>query len=269
MSSSYVFGSTQHQAELERLRAIEVLFDPASRRVLNGAGVAANWRCLEIGAGAGSIVRWLSEAVGPRGGVTAVDLDCRFLRDLSCANVQIVEGDFNQISLPPKSFDLVHARYVLVHMAEPQAVIRRMLNMLKPGGWIVVEEPDFSAARVATGPDDLVPAFQKVRDAIHAMFDAKGTDWSIGFKLPRLVRSAGCGDLYAEQEAPLSPGGAGIASMMKQSAAQLREKYLETGQVTARDVDAYAQLADDPSSWAVYYATVRVKARKPNGAHAT
>ena len=173
MSSSYVFGSTQHQAELERLRAIEVLFDPASRRVLNGAGVAANWRCLEIGAGAGSIVRWLSEAVGPRGGVTAVDLDCRFLRDFSCANVQIVEGDFNQLNLPPKSFDLVHARYVLVHMAEPQAVIRRMLNMLKPGGWIVVEEPDFSAARAATGPDNLVPAFQKVRDAIHAMFDAR------------------------------------------------------------------------------------------------
>ncbi len=266
MNSSYVFGPTQHQTELERLRAIEALFDPASRRLLTATGVADQWHCIEIGAGGGSIASWLGETVGPNGRVTAVDLDCRFLRDLSCANVHIIENDFNQLDMLPESFDLVHARYVLVHMAEPNIVIGRMLQMLKPGGWIVLEEPDFSAARVATGSDVSAAAFLKVKDAIRAMYDAKGTDWSVGFKLPRLLQHAGCTDLYSEQEAPLSQGGIGIASIMRQSAVQLREKYLETGQVTAHDLDDYAQLANDPSSWAVYYATVRVKACKPKGA---
>lgn len=265
MNSSYIFGSTQHQTELERLRAIEALFDPASRHLLTAAGITDQWHCLEIGAGAGSIAHWLRETVGPGGNVTAIDLDCRFLHDLSCANVQVIEGDFNQLNMPPESFDLVHARYVLVHMAEPNIAIDRMLQMLRPGGWIVLEEPDFSAARAATGSGDSVATFQKVREAIRVMYDAKGTDWSVGFKLPRLLQRVGCTDLYIEQEAPLSQGGTGIASMMKQSAVQLREKYLETGQATVNDLDSYAQLADNPSFWAVYYATIRVKACKPYG----
>lgn len=268
MSSGYVFESTQYETELERLRAIEALFDPASRRLLATTGVAENWQCLEVGAGAGSVVRWLSEAVGSDGGIMAVDLDCRFLHNLSCANVRVIEGDFDQVDLPPEHFDLVHARYVLVHVTEPQAVIRRMLQVLKPGGWLVLEEPDFSAARAAIGPNDSVLAFHNVSDAIHAMYVAKGTDWSVGFKLPSLLQAAGCTNLYAEQDAPLSQGGAGIALMMKQSAVQLREKYLATGRVTEGDLAAYARLAADPSSWAVYYATCRVKACKPNRAYA-
>lgn len=267
MGGGYVFGSTQYETELARLRAIEALFDPASRRLLTTTGVVENWQCLEAGAGAGSIARWLSEAVGSDGGVTAVDLNCRFLRNLSCTNVHIIEGDFNQVDLPHEHFDLVHARYLLVHVMEPQAVIHRMLQVLKPGGWLVLEEPDFSAARAAIGPDDSVLAFHKIRDAIRVMFDAKGTDWSVGFKLPRLLQAAGCTNVYAEQDAPLSQGGTGIALMMRQSAVQLREKYLATGQATEGDLAAYARLTADPSSWAVYYATLRVKARKSDRAY--
>lgn len=263
--SGYVFGSTQHQTERERLRAIEALFDPASRRLLTATGVTAPWHCLEIGASAGSIARWLSETVEPNGRVTAVDLDCRFVHNLSCADIHLIEGDFQQLDRPAETFDLVHARYVLVHIAEPALAIDRMLQLLRPGGWIVLEEPDFSAARAATGSAGSVEAFRKVSDAIRVMYEAKGTDGSVGSTLPPRLQRARCVDLYAEQEAPLSQGGTGIASMMQQSAMQLREKYLETGQVTATDLDTYAQLAADPSSWAVYYATVRAKARKPYG----
>ncbi|ABA59179.1 putative methyltransferase [Nitrosococcus oceani ATCC 19707] len=82
MNSSYVFGSTQYHIELERLRAIENLFDPASRCLLTAAGIAANSNCLESGVGADSIPRWLSNVVFPSGRITAVDLDRRFLHNL-------------------------------------------------------------------------------------------------------------------------------------------------------------------------------------------
>jgi ubiquinone/menaquinone biosynthesis C-methylase UbiE len=77
--SEYVFQRVEDQRELERLRMIEQVFDPASRRRLLNAGLQAGWRCLEIGPGAGSIMVWMGEVVGPAGRVVAVDLDPKFL----------------------------------------------------------------------------------------------------------------------------------------------------------------------------------------------
>jgi hypothetical protein len=60
----------------------------------------------------------------------------------------------------------------------------------------------------------------------------------------------------------LSPGGSGLATIMKMSTVQLREKYLATKVVTASDLDAYCRFAEDPQTWAIYYATVAVSAKK-------
>jgi hypothetical protein len=54
--SAYVFQRVDDQRELERLRMIERVFDPASRRRLLATGLQAGWRCLEVGPGAGSIM---------------------------------------------------------------------------------------------------------------------------------------------------------------------------------------------------------------------
>lgn len=64
--SEYVFQQVENQRELERLRMIEEVFDPASRKRLPGAGLQSGWRCLEVGPGAGSVMTWMGEVVGPR-----------------------------------------------------------------------------------------------------------------------------------------------------------------------------------------------------------
>jgi hypothetical protein len=69
--SEYVFQRVEDQRELDRLRMIEQVFDPASRRRLLGTGLQPGWRCLEVGLGAGSIMTWMSEVVGPTGQVVA------------------------------------------------------------------------------------------------------------------------------------------------------------------------------------------------------
>ena len=71
----YVFQRVEDQRELERLRMIELVFDPASRGRLVGTGLQAGWRCLEVGPGAGSIMTWMGEVVGSTGQVVAVDPD--------------------------------------------------------------------------------------------------------------------------------------------------------------------------------------------------
>lgn len=263
--SDYVFQRAEDQKELERLRVIETVCDPASRRRLSGTGLRAGWRCLEVGPGAGSIMNWMGEMVGSTGQVVAVDLSTKFLADQHGSNVEILQEDFRTAALPPRSFDLVHARYVLIHMQDCEVALDRMLDCLKPGGWLVIEEPDFSASRGITGPEETLRSVQKVNQAIERMYRRLGMDFMLGVKLPSLLQRRGLRSLTVENEAPLSPGGSGMATIMKLSAVQLREKYLATGVVSEADLDRYCHFADDPESWAIYYATVAVSGQQARG----
>ena len=92
-TSQYIFTDAQRSREWERLQAIEQIFDPASQRRIQLTGMTQRWRCLEVGAGAGSITRWLAAAVGEDGHVTAVDLDTRFVADLKQPNIEVLEAD--------------------------------------------------------------------------------------------------------------------------------------------------------------------------------
>lgn len=255
----YVFQNTQDQNERDRLRLIETIFDPASRRRLLLGGLKDGDRCLEVGAGAGSVMRWLAEQVGPSGHVTAVDINTRFLGNPP-ANVQVVAGDIRALPLEPNSFDLVHARYVLVHIPEYKRVLDALWKALKPGGALVIEEPDFTAYRGISGAE--VQSFNNVHQAIVHMYIAKGVDPALGVKLPMLFQGWGARDLVVENDSPLVCGGSGIATMMNLSAAPLKEKYLATGKVTEEDLSAYDRFAHSPDSWAIYYATIGAMGRK-------
>jgi ubiquinone/menaquinone biosynthesis C-methylase UbiE len=65
--------------ERARLTALGQIYDEGTLRLLEDVSVAAGWHCLEVGAGEGSVARWLAERVGPSGDVLAIDLDPRFI----------------------------------------------------------------------------------------------------------------------------------------------------------------------------------------------
>ena len=257
----YVFTSAEDQLEFVRLQAIEREFDPASRRRLYATGLAAGWRCLEVGPGAGSLMQWMAERVGPSGHVVALDLSTKFLVGQQPDHVEIQQGDIRTAALPQGAFDLVHARYVLIHLPDYEVALSRMLAALKPGGWIVLEEPDFSASRGIAGEAAQLAAMQRINQAIHRMYESRGMDGALGRALLPLLQARGLCELAMEYEAPVSAGGSGLAKMMAMSAQQLRDKYLATGIVTEADLQDYCHMAGDPQSLAVYYATVAVSGR--------
>ena len=263
--SEYVFHRVEDQRELERLRMIEQVFDPGSRRRLLGAGLQSGWRCLEVGPGAGSIMTWMSEVVGPTGQVVAVDLDPKFLSEAKRQNVNVVRADIRTAQLPQQSFDVVHARYVLIHLPDYEIALTKMFDSLKPGGWLVLEEPDFSASRGIAGDEEDLVSFYKVSQAIAKMYVTLRMDHALGLKLPALLQRRGLQDIAVENEAPLCAGGSGMATVMKMSAEQLREKYLATGIVGPSDLERYCRFAVDPKAWAIYYATTAVSGRKAGG----
>jgi SAM-dependent methyltransferase len=259
--SQYVFTDSQYIKELERLQAIEQVFDPASRRRIQATGITETWRCLEVGAGAGSIMQWMAGVVGEKGRVVAVDLDTRFIANTQLPNVEVLETDIRDLPLENHSFDLVHARYVLIHIPEFQVALSRMLNLLKPGGWLIIEEPDFSAARAIVGEERGCQSMNRVNQAILQMFANRNMDYALGVKLPATLQKLGLQQLSVENDAPLSNGGSGIATVMKLSTVQLAEKYIATGEATQADIEQYCLFSEDQNAWAIYYATIGITAQ--------
>jgi SAM-dependent methyltransferase len=247
----YVFDNAAPQAPA-RLRALAEVFDPGTIRQLEARGIAEGWRCLEVGGGLGTMTRWLSARVGPHGSVLTTDIDTRHLQLLRLGNVEIRDHDVVEDSLPTEGFDLAYTRLVLEHVSDPARALANMVQAVKPGGWVVIE--DFEVAPI--GPDTEVPkTFLAMRQVIASM----GVDQRLGRSLSGRLRSCGLEDVMAEGRVLLWSGGNAGTTLMRLNAEQLRDRILATGLVTA---DQYAEdlrrLEDDafelraPTLWTAW-----------------
>lgn len=138
----YAFPHSEDD-EARRLELFQERLDPLTIRRIERLGIGPGAACLEIGAGRGSITRWLAERVGPTGRVTATDLQVEFLQADVPPNVQVLRHDIRLDTFPEGSFDLVHTRAVLMHVPDDPELLPRMVSWLRPGGWLLLEEPDF------------------------------------------------------------------------------------------------------------------------------
>jgi SAM-dependent methyltransferase len=147
-----------------RLELLELAWDPETHRRLQRVGLRAGWRCLEVGGGGGSIVRWLCDAVSPGGSVVTVDLDTRFLATIAAPNLEVIEADVVTDGLPDGPFDLIHTRAVLMHIPARDRLLPELVERLRPGGSLVIEEADFHSFQAAESPlyRDLLRRFGEI-----------------------------------------------------------------------------------------------------------
>lgn len=180
-------GEARLDSDERRLSALAAFCDPVSTTMLSGVGLTRDWRCLEIGAGCGSLARWLA-ARCPYGSVTATDTDIRHLTELRIPNLQVYRHDVvDGPSLPEGSFDLAHVRALLVHLPDRQAVLRRVLTWLAPGGWLVVEEPALfpACARRDSSLHKALVGFERL------MANQLGSDFRWPWHLPTALSTVG------------------------------------------------------------------------------
>ena len=133
-------GLDAHEGGRRRLQLLETMCDDHTFSTLDTLEISPAWRCLEIGAGAGSVARWLAQRV-PRGEVVATDLNLAYLPS-DIANLHPLEHDVRTDEFAPGSFDLVHARAVLQHLPNAPEVLLRAVSWVRPGGWFVIDEID-------------------------------------------------------------------------------------------------------------------------------
>ncbi|MET8829515.1 class I SAM-dependent methyltransferase [Streptomyces sp. NPDC004610] len=179
----FAFG---HPAQLERLRALAAVCDPATRAVLSQWELRPGARCLEVGAGAGTVALWLAQRC-PDGEVTATDTDVRFLAELPGSAVRVLRHDVRTEEFPPGTFDLIVARSVLCHLRERETVLARMISWLAPGGRLYIEDPSFFPAAFSVDP-----VVRRLGGAVvTTLASALGSDvqeWARSFPAPLLGR---------------------------------------------------------------------------------
>jgi SAM-dependent methyltransferase len=247
--NTYVFDQAW-QKERDRLTAIESLFDPASRRLLAGLGVAPGWQCLEVGCGAGSLALWLADRVGATGRVLATDLDPRHIERGGRANLDVRIHDVVTDPLDEAGFDLIHARAVLVHLPDREQVLKRLVAALRPGGRLLIEDVDFGGATASmlaqyvTAPEPAPAAMDRIYQAFAAVFAAKGADPSYGTWLTGALADAGLAGVGAELHAPVATGGS--EQWTRGSVEQLAGPLLGTGLTTADDLELFLAFSARP-----------------------
>lgn len=255
----YIFERHKEDRELNRLRMIEAARDPSTIELLERTGIQTGWNCLELGPGAGSILKWIGKKVGPSGLVIGVDKKPHYLGEYSSPPFDIREGDFLEVELVGP-FDLIYARYFLIHNKRNMDSLLKIHGLLKPDGYAVLEEPDFTSAKYLN--DSSETSHQRVNSAICKMFVDFGLDPAYGIRLPQRLRAAGFAILDAHSTIHLCAGNSPIAKLMGKSALALSQEYLKTGEATEKDIQKYEQNTHNPGYWSVYYSTTSLIAKQ-------
>ena len=169
---------------------------------LDRLGIGPGWTCVDVGAGGGDVSVALAEIVGRDGRVYAVDSDPRTRDEVAEAaathsQVLAITQAGEDLRLP-EAVDLAFCRFLLLHVDDPSLVLGRMAAAVRPGGWVVAQEPITSAGRIGGEP--------------FSMPDARHPDF--GALLPALVRQAGLVIVDAWAEAPAGAGPGPVAEYL-------------------------------------------------------
>src|SRR5437763_478069 len=140
------------------------------------------------------VLRPLSERVGEGGRVLGIDADEsfvksaeRFISDNELENVRVRQADIFGDGLPDEMFDLVHLRFMFAPYGRDDELLTRALALLRPGGVLLVQEPDASCWN--TMPPH--PAFEELKSLIHDGFRRAGGDFNAGQRIFRRLRRSG------------------------------------------------------------------------------
>lgn len=192
----YVLGT--HRAELERLGFQHRLWSHAASSLWERAGIKPGMDVLDIGAGPGFAALDLAQLTGPSGSVLGIDESEAYVafaneqaKDRMLPHARFVLGDaidLDALDLADASFDIVYIRWLLCFVSKPQAVIRSVARLLKPGGVVCIQDY-FRYESMCVAPRSEI--FETVIKAIDASWRDHGGNPDTMGDLPQLALEHG------------------------------------------------------------------------------
>lgn len=221
----------------ERLRVLADVMGPSTRALLAAVGIPEGAACLDVGCGGGDVTFDLASAAGSAGRALGVDRDETKLEiarregaERGLSNVAFETRDVRAWE-PTGEFDLIYARFLLSHLADPGRLVSDLRPHVRPGGKIVVEDVDFRGHFAQ--PD--CPALRRYVEFYTGVVQNRGADANIGPRLPALLRGAGFEDVRVTMFHPVALSG-GIKLLTCITLEAIADAILADGLTTAEDL---------------------------------
>lgn len=263
-TTSYLFD-TGTELGRDHMDHLAHLLDPSTFALLGPTGVRPGWRCLDLGAGGGSVSRWLADRVGPTGEVVALDLDTAQLPEHP--SITVVQHDINDgltghLAGP---YDLVHARLTLMHLPRREEILAMLVSQLAPGGWLVVGDvSDRPCTVLCARSEQDVAVWEKIQHLSHRVVGPLGgldVDWA-----PRIhaaMVAAGLTDIHGTETSQTVTGGTPGMLLHALLNEQAHEPLVAAG-ATREEMTRYQELCRDPQFRSWFYQVVFLRGRKPS-----
>jgi SAM-dependent methyltransferase len=188
--------------------------------------------------------------------VTATDLDTGFLEELTLPNLKVLRHDVRSDDFPGGSFDLVHARAVLMHIPERMATLTRMVSWLAPGGWLLLADADFGMWQA-----DYDPFWSAHPLASHEAFPHGSL--SQGRAILGQIHRLGLTDIGADAELDIVAPGTPQAEFYRLSLAALAKPLVASGVMTSEEAARAIARLDEPDFLGCGFAFISAWGRRP------
>ena len=253
----YALGSSLGESTRLQRQAEELAADSAA--LLDRVSLRPGQAAIDLGCGPRGILDLLAGRVAPAGRVVGLDADpahtamaAEFAATQGLSSVDIITADARSTGLPTGSFDLVHARTLLVNLPDPASVAAEMMRLARPGGWVASMEPD-TEHTLCYPPH---PAFHRLCEIFTVAFRRNGADPWIGRRVRGLFRQAGLADVAVEAKAQMYPPGNSRRTIRLDLVRSMRPQVLEMGLASAAELDELDTAArahlDDPHTVVIY-----------------
>ena len=258
--------------EEERLKRQIADLAPVSDAQLVKIGIRPGERVVDLGCGPGGVLHLLGKHVGPSGWVLGidrsahfVDLARRFAVDLGLTQVEVREGDAYNTGLPRGSFDGGHMRLVLVNVPKPESIVRELVSLVRPGGWVAGCEADLAAIPL----DPPSPEWDRLFAAYRALAESQSIDLFVGRRTHRMFREAGLTDIDVEVSVRVHPLGHSRRPIYRDFINNVRDKLIDGGFISRDELEqnlrAYERHLADPDVLATSSPYFLVWGRVPQG----
>jgi len=251
MTPKYLFDNASEREARARMAALGAQHDDATFRYMEKCGITSGWNCLEIGAGDGSVGRWMAAKVGSAGRVLATDIDPRFVlenRSANPTNMDVSVHDIVTGSLPEGAFDFVHARLVLIWLPERLRVIDKLVKALKPGAWLLIEDYDTRLVppELATFNPAAAAKFARVKEAALELMTRSGLGHTYARELHHRLRERGLTQVQSYGAIATFAGGSPGADLQQANFRQVHQALIEAGLVSEVEFQEVMSLLSDP-----------------------
>ena len=194
---------------------------------------------LDIGCGAGDDSLIAAEMVGSGGRVLGID---RAAQALSFARARAERGGYGWLRFqdadmfsfdPEEKFDATIGRFILLHVADPVGVLKRLTRFLNPGGAVAFLEMDIDLA----GAFPQLPLLSQCIEWITATYRRVGVEPNMGSGLYAAFRASGLDPRLAATQRIESGANSIAYEFAAQTIASLIPTLEKLGVATPAEID--------------------------------